>query len=306
MTATIDLLAIGNPCVDLVIHAARVPSWDDKCIGQAGGIFSGGTEANVACAASRLGLSTAVFGQVGEDAHAEFLIEDLKRFGVDVSMVAKREDAASATTVILVSPQGERAIVWVPMPARERSALRAALAMSRIAYTMPYDANDLEELSALAVAAGAQVVIDVEREGASGAGALPRLLQHCDIAFMNESGFTTAMGQPPTLEGLRALRDIGKAHTVVVTMGARGALAVSGQVSAVHAAFWAPVVDTTGAGDTFNAAFLAGRAAGVDLRQSLAWGCAAASKTIASVGARTGMPCLEQIKAMLSGATHVD
>jgi ribokinase/sulfofructose kinase len=103
---------------------------------------------------------------------------------------------------------------------------------------------------------------------------------------------------------LRALLAMGRARTIVVTMGAGGALAVSDREAATHSAYAAAVVDTTGAGDTFNAAFLAGRASGADLQQSLAWGCAAASKTVASVGARTGMPYLDQIITMLPRGIH--
>ena len=301
MNKTIDLLAIGDPCADVVIHAERVPVWDDKCMGVAAGLYAGGTEANVACAASRLGLAAAVFGQVGDDSHAWFLLDDFTRFGVDNSLMVRRSRTASATTVILVSPQGERAIVWVPMPpaARAPEQLEAALQRSRIAYTMPYDEADLAALGEAARRSGTQLAIDVEREGANRPGALQRLLQHCDIAFMNETGFTTAMGSAPSVEGLRALHASGRAHTIVVTLGAHGALAIDRQGVAMQPAFPAQVVDTTGAGDTFNAAFLTARCLELDLNQALAFGCAAASKTVAAIGARSGLPTRGEVQALL-------
>ena len=302
MNKNIDLLAIGNPCADLVIRTTRTPGWDDKCAGASAGTYAGGTEANVACAASRLGLAVAVYGEVGDDGHAGFLLDDFKRFGVDTDWMLRRERAASAMTIIMVSPEGERAIVWVPMTPRDRPVedLKAALARSRIAYTMPYDEAALAALSTMAHEADAQLAIDVEREGAGG---LHRLLQHCDIAFMNETGFTTATGEAPNEAGLRALHAASKAHTVVVTIGARGALGISDQGFAQQPSFPAKVLDATGAGDTFNAAFLVGRLQGMGLQQAMALGCAAAGKTVEALGARSGMPTRDETLAVVAAGS---
>jgi len=304
MNKTIDLLAIGDPCADVVIRAERVPTWDDKCVGSAAGLYAGGTEANVACAASRLGLATAMFGQVGDDSHAPFLLDEFTRFGVDSSLMMRRSRTPSATTVILVSPLGERALVWVPMPpgARAPEQLDAALQRSRMAYTMPYNEAELAALADAAHRSGTQLAIDVEREGAKRPGALQRLLRHCDIAFMNETGFTTAMGCAPSADGLRALHAGGRAHTIVVTLGACGVIAIDRHGVATQPAFPAQVVDTTGAGDTFNAAFLAARCLELDLNQALAFGCAAASKTVAVIGARSGLPTRSEVQALLAQA----
>jgi sugar/nucleoside kinase (ribokinase family) len=189
----------------------------------------------------------------------------------------------------------------VPMPAAARAPeqLEAALQCSRIAYTMPYDEAELAALGEAARRSGAQLAIDVEREGAKKPGELQRLLQHCDIAFMNETGFTTAMGSAPSVEGLRALHAGARAHTVVVTVGARGAIAVDKHGVAIQPAFQAKVVDTTGAGDTFNAAFLTARCLGLDLNQALEFGCAAASKTVAVIGARSGLPTRSEVQSLL-------
>jgi len=301
MSKTIDLLAIGDPCADVIIHAQRLPVWDDKCVGSAAGLYAGGTEANVACAASRLGLVAAMFGQVGDDSHASFLLDEFSRFGVGSSLMVRQARTASATAIILVSPQGERALVWVPMPpaARVPEQLEAALQRSRIAYTMPYDEADLATLGEAARRSSTQLAIDVEREGAKRPGALQRLLQHCDIAFMNETGFSTAMGGAPSVDGLRALHAAGRAHTIVVTVGARGAIAIDRHGVAIQPAFQAEVVDTTGAGDTFNAAFLTARCLELDLNEALAFGCAAASKTVAVIGARSGLPTRVEVQALL-------
>jgi ribokinase len=308
MQKTIGLLAIGDPCLDVVIRTARTPAWDDKCVGSAAGLYGGGTEANVACAASRLGLASTVWGRIGDDNHGAVLLDGLAHFGVDCSLLRRQPGAASASAIVLLSPQGERAIVWVPMPADGADGARgmpsqlgldAALARSRWAYTMPYDAEDLAALHAATQRAGTALAIDVEREGARSSGALQRMLQHCDMAFLNASGFSAAMGHAPSADGLRALYAGAAAHTIVVTLGAAGAIAIDRHGVAVQSAFPVAVVDATGAGDTFNAAFLVAHAQGQALAQALQFACAAASHSVVAMGARGGMPTLEQVRSRL-------
>ncbi|HMC15326.1 MAG TPA: carbohydrate kinase family protein [Albitalea sp.] len=302
MPKTIDLLCLGNPCADIVIGAERVPQWDDKCQGVPLGTFAGGAEANVACAASRLGWRTAAFGEVGDDANGQFLTDGFTAFGVSTRWLRRRRQSASAMTVAMVSPQGERSIVWVPMPAHPRppDSLPQALQQSRIVYTMPYDADELACVYQAAQTAQAEVAIDVEREAGRHHGLLERLLTLCDIAFMNETGFTAAMGRPPTVEALAPLLAAGRAHTIAVTLGSRGAIAIDRQGTACAPAHPVQMVDATGAGDCFNAAFLVARGSAMGLQQCLRFACAAASRAVSAVGARSALPNLEEVQALLA------
>ncbi|HEY9066792.1 MAG TPA: carbohydrate kinase family protein [Burkholderiaceae bacterium] len=296
-TKTIDLLCIGNPCADVVIRCERLPAWDDKCAGTALGTHAGGTEANVACAASRLGWRSAVLGEVGDDAHASFLIDAFVADQVSTRWLTQRAQCASASTMLMVSPEGERAIVWVPMPpaAWPPAEIEEALALSRWVYTMPYDLGKLATLHAAARRHGTQLAIDVEREAAREPGLLAQFLQYCDIAFMNQSGYATAFGAEPDEAGLRALRAQGDAHTIVVTLGSRGAIAIDANEVAAVPASVVDVVDTTGAGDTFNAAFLVAHARSSSLRSTLRFACDAAGHTVGRVGARSAMPHLGDV-----------
>jgi ribokinase/sulfofructose kinase len=303
MTAkTLDLLCIGNPCADVVIRCDRLPAWDDKCAGAALGTYAGGTESNVACAASRLGWSTAVLGEVGDDAHGRFLLDAFVADKVSTRWVAQRAQCASASTVLMVSPEGERAIIWVPMPpaAWPPARMDEALTLSRWAYTMPYDAAMLAMLYAATQRRGAELAIDVEREAACQTGHFGQLLAHCDVAFMNESGYTAALGRVPDEAGLRALWAQGQAHTIVVTLGARGAIGIDAHGVVAVPARAVQVVDATGAGDSFNAAFLVARARTDSLQDALRFACDAASMAIGKVGARSAMVHLADMPAMSS------
>jgi sugar/nucleoside kinase (ribokinase family) len=306
----IDLLAVGSPCVDLVIGTRRLPRWDDKALGRALGVYAGGTESNVACAASRLGWRSAVFGEVGDDPHAQLLIDDFHLHGVSTAHLAQRRATASAMTTVFVSGGGERAIVYVPMKRRREAAseLRPgfidALADSRCVYTMPYDAEAFAQLSAAARAVGTRVAIDVEREVAGDPATLAALLAGSDVAFFNESGFLSASGRIPSREALGDMLAAGGPRVIVVSLGARGAIAASADDWAVQPAWPVRVIDTTGAGDSFNAAFLVARRRWRSLATCLAFACAAASRTVQAVGARSGLATPQNMATMLGEAAE--
>lgn len=292
MNAPFDVLAIGNPCLDVVVHAARIPAWDEKSVGSSGGFFAGGTEANFACAGAALGLNIAVLGAVGDDRYSQFLLDEFARFGVDISNMRVACASVCATTVVLVSPAGERSALYVPMPEPAQATQAAPLPASRWIYSMPYDESRLRDLSRRARAAGAQVAIDLEAQAilAAGADNADALIGHADLVFMNESGFRAACGVDPGIDTLLALQQRGSAHTMVVTLGAAGALAADKSGARYQAAYPVEALDATGAGDTFNAAFLTAHLESRDLKQALQFACAAGAAAVTRVGARTAMP----------------
>jgi sugar/nucleoside kinase (ribokinase family) len=128
-------------------------------------------------------------------------------------------------------------------------------------------------------------------------------IEHADLVFFNESGFLAAVGEAPNEESLRRVQHAGP-QKVVVTLGAGGAMAVDGDSFARQSAFAATVADTTGAGDTFNAAFMVGWMDGLPLQQILRFACAAASCAVTAVGARSGMPDRSVVARVLAAAAH--
>jgi ribokinase len=302
----LDLLALGDPCVDLVYRSERLPAWDDKARGAMLGLFGGGTEANAACNAARLGWRCALFGRTGDDPHADFLCSDLARHGVQLQHLARVARGSSSVALVALSAAGERSVVWLPpgggdaAPPDRGAERRAALARSRWAYTMPYAADALVRLARETTAAGTRLAIDVEREGARAVpGGLAALLQHADLVFLNQGGFAAATGgQSPNADTLQALCRGGRARTVVVTLGADGALAADRDEGVARAlAFPAEVVDTTGAGDTFNASFLVARDRGAPLVTALQQASRAAARTVAAFGARGALASFQAANA---------
>jgi len=293
------LLAYGDPNVDLVFAVQRAPAADEKALGRRLGRFAGGTVANAGCAAAALGCSTQAFGRVGDDADGRFLLDAYARHRVATGHVRTVAGAPSACAMIMLEPGGEKALVYAPLPGApfDAPALGQALAASTLLYAMPYDPGEFAGVLALARAAGTVVAIDVEAAMAPRAGDIERLLGQAAVVFMNAATYRRLFGREPEPGHLRGLLAHGPA-LMVVTCGAAGALAATRDEAASQPAFRVDAVDSTGAGDCFNGAFLTALFEGRQLADCLRFACAAASFAVARLGAREGIPSRAQVDAL--------
>lgn len=298
-----DVIAAGGVDVDLVMEVDALPDHGEKVMGRFVGRLPGGTVANFACAAARLGLQVASLSSVGEDEAGEMVVQDFEDYGVATDFVRVRPGVETHFTVILVEPSGERSIVVVPMfeETYEDDYLQGVISQARVFYTMPNDPGLFLRMAKIARANGVLVMIDVESTVGLDRGALEALLPWVDVASFNESGITACAAEPPTPEGARRLLAYGP-QTVVVTLGARGALVVSAEEVAQKPGLQTTVRDTTGAGDTFNAAFLAATLRGERLGERLAYANAAAALAVSGLGPRGRLPTHEEVKSFLAAA----
>lgn len=295
-----DLLACGDPILDLTFRVARAPCSEQKVLGERLPATAGGTVANTACAASRLGLAALAYGRTAADADGAFLRSEYLRFGVDTGQLREVAGVPSPTALVLLECDGEKALVYAPMPGPvlERASFVAALARCRLLYTMPYDAAEFVQMTQLARAAGVLVAIDIEAAMVSGPIDLFRLLSLCDLAFMSEASYHAILHALPDAAGLAALLHHG-ARMLVVTRGAHGAMLCAPGTMLVQDGFVADVADTTGAGDCFIGAFLSALLGGDSAAGALRFACAAGSIAVSAVGARAALPTRAQIAALL-------
>jgi ribokinase/sulfofructose kinase len=300
---TIDVLAIGGIDADLVLTVGELPSYDEKVMGTLVGWMAGGPAANSACAASRLGLRVTALAMLGDDRSGQIAIDGYAEFGVDTSLIEVVPGATSPFTVILIPPTGEKAIVVVPgtPPNYRMDRVEQALRRTRMMYMMPGAKAQFLELAALARACGAEVMIDVESTVAIDPSSLRQALAAVDIASFNRDGFIAAAGVQPTAETVQRLLEYGP-HTIVVTLGAQGALAATAKGVAQRPGHRVEVVDTTGAGDTFNAAFLSATLDGQTLDQRLRFANAAAALSVTGMGPRGYLPTRQEVEDFLQ--TH--
>lgn len=298
-----QVLSFGDPCADIVIAASEPPALGEKVLGRPLGTLAGGTTANVACGVARLGMSATVFGRTGTDANGDVLRDSFEHFGVDMTYLRRERGAASASAIVIVTPSGEKSVIYQPMETAplDRQALTLAMAESRVAYAMPYDLDEYKVLATVAREQGALVAIDLEAAVAADPDAMRARAALADIVFFNESGFAAGSPGEVSFDAMRAVLALGP-KVVVVSLGASGAMAADAGEEAMQPAFAAQVVDTAGAGDSFNAAFLSAWLDGATLSDCLRFACAAASRTVAAMGARTALPDRASVESLLSGS----
>ncbi|MCK4317058.1 MAG: carbohydrate kinase family protein, partial [Anaerolineae bacterium] len=273
-------------------------------IGRHVGWLPGGTVPNFACAASCLGLRTCFLGTVGDDAPGRLVVEDFHRFGVNTDHLTTLPGTPTYYTVILLPPGGERAIVVVPTYPDDTPLTykeQTCVASARAVYIMTGNVERFEALAAAARAGGALVMVDVEPTLALDMTRLKRILSATDVASFNRAGLESATGRPATdlVKTARQMLDLNP-QVVVVTLGREGCLAVTADDEVRCPGFETEVVDTTGAGDCFNAAFLTGYLSGWSLERMANFGNAAAALSVTKLGPRAGIPTRKQALKFLT------
>jgi sugar/nucleoside kinase (ribokinase family) len=254
----------------------------------------------VACAASRLGLRTGLVSWVGDDSESRLVLADLHRFGVDVTHVVVEQNTNTNFTTVLVDPSGEKAIIIVPTAFNTLildPSLVAYLGNARLVYSTAYDPDQLERTAQVVHAAGGLMSTDIEPEPVAGLQDQPlrQVLSVVDIVFFDAD----ALGTDDYEQAAQELHAAGP-ELVVITLGAHGALACNAQGIIHCPAFRVPVVDTTGAGDCFAAAFLTAYLRQFPLKQALMYAHAAAAFSVQGYGARGALPSDEQVRNFLN------
>jgi sugar/nucleoside kinase (ribokinase family) len=304
-----DIVAVDKTWVDLVLRVPRLPGHDQKVLGTPAGWLPGGQGANVVCAAARLGLRAGFIGAVGGDTNGRLVIDDFARFGVDTHHLTIRPGTQTNFTVAMIDGSGEKALVVVPTTWDEL-ALDATLAGyiqgARILYTTLYDRDQFARLAAAAHAAATLVAVDIEPVMGLDPADLRAVLRQVDIAFLNRESADAALPGTDPAAAARTMQGWGPG-LVAITCGAQGAVACSSVAEAAHPGYPAAVVDTTGAGDCFCAAFLAGHCWGWPLDEILAFANAAAACSVSALGARGALPTPAQVRAFQAAASsHQD
>jgi sugar/nucleoside kinase (ribokinase family) len=263
----------------------------------------GGGAVNTACALARMGLPAALFARVGCDLLGDALLEGLRQEGVDVSGVCRTEGDSTPFTFVGVHPGGER--TFIHTPGANLSLCPDDLDLNRLVSADFLLYQDLFVLPSLDPRAG-EILAEARRRGAAtlldecwGLGpdrqTLERLMPYCDYVMPSLDDMRGLYPGAEPCEIAARLHEAG-AGTVVVKMGAEGCLVSVGGECVQVGALPACVVDATGAGDCWNAGFIAGLMQDLDAFAATDLGCACAAFCIEAVGGSTGVPPLAEVQ----------
>jgi len=307
-----SIVVIGSLNMDFVLAVERLPRPGETILGRNFRTIPGGKGANQAYAAAKLaasGTAVRMIGRIGADPFGNALKVNLAGAGVDVRAVLETASEASGVACIQVDDAGQNSITVAPgangvLSADDINAERWALDGARCVLLQL-------EVPLEAVAQGLR---EARRVGAIGildpapARALPKeILQLVDIATPNENEACVLAGVPPNrMNATEAvalgnkIREFGVA-SVVVKLGHQGCVYCGVDGTFVAPAFPVRAVDSTAAGDTFNAALAVGLTEGMPIEQALRFANAAAAISVTRAGAQTSAPLRTEVEALLAG-----
>lgn len=293
------VVVVGSINMDLVTLAPRFAGPGETLLGERFLTIPGGKGANQAVAAARLGAEVNLIGALGDDAFGQQLYDGLAREGIALDHVRRIDDCGSGTASITVAG-GENEIIVVPAanarvtPAHVEAASAAIARADAVLVQMEIPLESVEATLRLGQRLGVPVILNP-----APAQQLPTAwLQLARYVTPNQHELAILLGADAQQDFRALMRQTPS--PVVLTRGGEGAWYREDGEPVHQSGFAVEVVDTTGAGDTFNGALAVFLHEG--LPQAVRKACAAAALSVTRLGAQGGMPTLDELNAWL--ATH--
>lgn len=301
-----DVVVIGELNADLILTGEVTPQF-----GQAENLVDdatltlGSSSAIFACGVARLGLRVAFIGKIGDDEFGRFVKDYLEKWGIDTSGVVIDEQIKTGLSVIL-SRGNDRAILTY-------SGSIAALRYEEIDQTLLAQARhlhlgsyfmldtlraDIPRLFDQAHAQGLSVSLDTNYDPTETWDSdLAEALVRTDIFMPNAAELRAITGKTEINAALEAI--VKQTPLVTVKLGPDGAIARRGAETVRAESLPVAVVDTTGAGDSFDAGFIYGYLAKWELAQALRLGCACGALSTRAAGGTAAQPTLAEALVVL-------
>jgi ribokinase len=289
---------LGIFVVDLAFRTKSLPVWGETVLGGGFRLGPGGKGSNQSVGAARLGAKVYFIGKVGDDNFGDVASKTLDTEGVDTRFLARTsEEATGAAAIIIDEASGENAIIVTPGAAntlsrreidQARDQIReSAVFMTQLELPVPLVEHGLKTAREL----GVPTILNP----APACKLDDSIFKLCDYMTPNESEAATLTGCfVETLEDAERAADLLIARgvrNVIVTLGARGALVKTASITQHVPAFNAgKVVETTGAGDAFNAGLAVALSEGLDVVEATRFGCAVAGISVTRPGTAPSMP----------------
>ena len=281
--AGVPMHVVGSMMIDRVVRVAALARAGETVSAISTATYAGGKGANQAAAAAKCGAHVRMLGRTGAD--GRFIVDALKNAGVRTRGIATHDDFSGAATV-MVAENGENAIIIAP----ESNTRITALDIERFLATAKQgeivlfqnECSCLHEGIACAAARALRVWLNAAPADAN-LGALR--FEKLAGLVVNETEAQAMTGERDPARALELLAARMPGGTVIVTLGAQGAIAAVGNARYAHRGFVVDAVDTVGCGDAFVGAFLAAIAEGIDMPAALARANAAGALAAMRVGA---------------------
>jgi sugar/nucleoside kinase (ribokinase family) len=277
----------------------RLPSPGELLLVEDFLLDTGGCAANTATCLARLGVRVSVSGKVGNDSFGDFIEQDLRRKGVEITGVKRSTTYGTSKTVILPVAGADRRFIHTIGANADFTAHdidRALLARAQVFYLGGYfvlpqlKQAELAEAFRFARAQGACTVLDVVAPASDSAASLEGLLEilpHVDVFMPNDEEARALTGETePRRQAERFLA--AGCGTAIITRGAQGTLLMSTQQTIEAPAPQMATVDQSGAGDAFAAGYITGLLDGWSAAEALSFASVLGASACTRLGCTPG------------------
>lgn len=298
----VNIIGVGQNVVDLVSRVSHLPEPDEKIYElEPTKIFVGCVISNYLAAASKLGEDAGFICAIGNDDYADFILKTLKEEHIDTRYIIRKE-SNSPLNKLTVDENGRKTIVLDYLMKALRPEVsdmteehEKYIANAKLLHTSAIHLDVSEWACSIAKDNGLTVSIDLETQVIADGG-IEKILSLTDIMLPNKEGARMLSGENDINEAAEIILNTYEPKVVVLTLGEEGCLITTEKEQIRIPAYKVHAVDTTGAGDTFNAAFTVGYLKGWDLKRIGRFANASAALKVTKLGARPGMPSLKEVK----------
>ena len=293
-----DIVTFGDLCVDFLMTGEDVvPEFGQvEKIVEDYFLEMGGSCSIFACQAAKLGLRVAILGKVGKDQFGELILNRMQESGVDTQYVEVDPGLKTGCGIALCKPDGDRAIMTYMGTInvlRERDVRDDWLGMARHLHHGSYYLHTglrpgIPNIFRRARALGLTISLDTNWDPEEGWGTgLEEVIRMVDVFLPNEQEALRIANVSDLGEAVRRLHGLGS-KLVAVKQGAKGAMVSDGKTIQHCTVEAVTGGDSVGAGDSFDAGFLAGWLHGLPLEKALRIGCACGRSVASQVGGLKG------------------
>jgi ribokinase len=297
-----DVIAIGNANVDLMSTVMHFPGPDEETLAKNFRIVPGGSASNFAVALSRLGASTGLIASIGDDAFGQLIINNLKSENIDISHIKIVKNNYTGIVMVFIDEYGERRMIayrGANLALNNEDINPEYLKSAKIIHLSGTRLEIAEYATHIAKKENTIVSFDPGSILASmGIEGCKNILKNTDILFINRVEIVKMTGIQNIIKSAYELLKHGPS-LIVVKLGSEGSLAITKDNEVKVPAFKVKVVNTTGAGDAFNAGFIKAFLSNMNIYEALKIGNAVAALSITKPEPRLSFPNFDEVKQFL-------
>jgi ribokinase len=297
-----DVIGFGALNMDKLFRVNKIAKAEEESFITGFEEACGGSAANTTVGLARLGCRVGFVGKVARDKEGKMLLDDFNKEGVDTKGVVRTNRGRSGTVLGFVGEEGERALYIDPgvndMLEVGELDKRYVFNSKFLHLTSFVGEKSFESQKRLLseLPENVRVSLDPGALYASmGLEKMEPIIRKTFVCMPNAGELELLTGKSDYCMGAEYLLERG-VRVIAVKLGRRGCYVSDGRESHIVEAFKVKVVDTTGAGDAFNAGFLYGLLNEKDLNECGRLGNFVASRCVTKMGARTGLPKIKDLR----------